>query len=178
MARPGQRQGQTVIAIVPGMKNDAGTVVPAPEIRLLPDTGRNGVTRPIAIAVIIPVQHQLQDGPVTEAGSGVQRLVQQLLPVLVIAIQRDSRDHNNGLMPRTVGVVQWHRWHLHPCQGARLPAVVIRLVIRDQHSRHVFRMVNVVQQSFWHPHLCPGMGPGRLQTIPSHPAMTGLIDVL
>ena len=175
MARIGWRRGRIVITSVPEMKISAATVIPTPETMVLPDTGRNGVTRPFTIPVIIIVQHQLRDGPVTEAGSGVQCLAWQLLPVLVIVIQRDSRDHRGGLMLRTRDAVQRPSWQLHPCRSTRPPAVVIRLVIWDQHSRYVTRVVDVVQQSFGHLHLRPGTGHW-LHTIPSHPAMVGMIN--
>ena len=100
MARPGWRRGRIVITTVPRMKIDAETIIPTPATLVLPDTGRNGVTCPVAIAVIITVQHQLRDDPMTEAGSGVQHLARQLLQVLVTVIQRDNRGHCGGLVPR------------------------------------------------------------------------------
>ena len=130
MARPGWIRGQIIITTIPEMKICAETIIPTPETMVLPDTGLNGVIHPAVIAVITIVQHQIQDGPVTEAGSGVQRLAWQLLPVLVTVIQRDSRDHRGGLMPRTGYAVQRPSRQPHPCRSVRPPAMVIFLVIR------------------------------------------------
>ena len=58
MASPGRRRGRIVITTVSEMKIDAETVIPTPETVVLPDTGWNGVTRPVGIAVIIAVQHR------------------------------------------------------------------------------------------------------------------------
>ena len=114
MARPGWRRGRIVITTIPEMKISAETIIPTPETVVLSDTGLNGVIYPATIAVIITVQ-QLQDGPVREAGSGVQRLTWQLLPVLVTVIQQDSRDHRGGLVPRSGYAVQWPSRQPHPC---------------------------------------------------------------
>ena len=147
MARPGRKRGRIVITTIPEIKIGAEAIISTPETVVLPDIGRNGITSPVAIPVFITVQHQLQDGPVIDAGSGVHRPAQQLLPVLVTVIQRDSRDHCVGLMPRTGYAVQRPSWQPHSCRSARPPVMVIGLVIRDQHNRHVARVVDVVQQS-------------------------------
>ena len=62
MAHPGQRRGRRVTATIQGMKNDKVIATPAPETVALPDTCQI-VTRPVAIAVIIPFHHQLWGRP-------------------------------------------------------------------------------------------------------------------
>ena len=166
MARPGRRRGWIVITTAPEMRIGAETVTPATVVLL--DTRWNGDARPIATAMIIAIQHRPQDDPVTEAGSGVQRPERQLLPVLVTVIQRVSRGLHGGLVLRTEHIVQWPSRQPHSCEGARPPAMLICLVIRDRHSRCMTWVVDVVQQIFR-----PGLGSIHFFQFNSIPIQVG-----
>ena len=131
-------------------------------------SSNRGSPRHIATAMIIAIQHCPQDDPVTEAGSGVQRPERQLLPVLVTVIQRVSRGLHGGLVLRTEHIVQWPSRQPHSCEGARPPAVLICLVIRDRHSRCMTWVVDVVQQIFR-----PGLGSIHFFQFNSIPIQVG-----
>ena len=135
MARPGPRRSRIDITDAPGMRIGARTVTPATVVPL--GTRRNGDDHPITTAVTIDMGHHPQDVPVTEVGKGIQRQGRQLLPTLVTTIQRDSRGRHGGLVLRTGIAVQWPSRQPLPCQGARTPAVLTCLVIRDRHSKRV-----------------------------------------
>ena len=167
MAHPGLRRTHIIITDAPGMRISAETVTPVTVVLL--DTRHNSDARPIATAVTIAVLHHPQDAPVTEAGSGVQRPAQQLIPALVTVIQGDSRGLHGGLVLRTGIAVQQPSWKLLPCQGARPPAVPACLVIRDCHSRRM-NGVDVVQRIFRYLRLRPHAGH-RLHIDLDHPAM-------
>ena len=130
---------------------------------------RNGDVQPIATAMTIEFHHHRQDVPVTEVGKGIQRQGRQLLRTLVATIQRDSRGCHGGLVLRAGIAVRRPSRQPLPCQGARPPAVLTRLVIQDHHNRHV-NGVDVVQRINRYLRLRPHAGV-RPQIDLDHPAV-------